>query len=60
MKPVIPIRYLLPVGLLMLSASFIIKHIFTLPDFADGFIKGAGIGVIFLSLVYIFKTRQSM
>ncbi len=42
---------MLPVGLLLLAASFILKHFFILPDFVDGFLKGIGIGIIFISLI---------
>gem|GEM_PF-6017006 len=34
------------------------KHIFTLPDFADGCIKGAGIGIMLLSLIYSVRNKQ--
>ena len=59
MKPIIPVRFLLPIGLLLLSASFILKHFFVLPDFADGFLKGIGIGIIFISLIRQWYLKQS-
>ncbi|MDP9079421.1 MAG: hypothetical protein M3O71_18470 [Bacteroidota bacterium] len=51
MKSIIPLKFMLPVGLLLLAASFILKHFFILPDFVDGFLKGIGIGIIFISLI---------
>lgn len=51
MKAIIPLKFMLPFGLFLLAGSFILKHFFALPDFADGFLKGAGIGIIFLSLI---------
>jgi len=42
---------MLPAGLLLISASLILRHFVTMPDFADGIFKGVGIGFIFLSLI---------
>jgi hypothetical protein len=60
MKPVIPLRFLLPIGLFLLSASFMVKHFVTLPDFANGLLIGVGIGIIFLSLIYYANTKQKL
>ena len=51
MKPLFPVKYMLPVGLLVISASLILSHFVKMPDFVDGALKGVGIGVIFLSLI---------
>ncbi|WP_428328976.1 hypothetical protein [Mucilaginibacter sp.] len=59
MKPIIPVKYLLALGLLLLSASFILKHYFALPDFADGFLKGTGIGIIMLVLIRQWYLKRS-
>ncbi len=42
---------MLLVGLLLISASLILSHFVTMPDFVDGALKGVGIGIIFLSLI---------
>lgn len=42
---------MLTVGLLLMSASFILSHFVKMPDFVDGALKGVGIGIIFLSLI---------
>ena len=51
MRPLFPVKYMLPAGLLLISASFILSHFVAMPDFVDGMLKGAGIGIIFLSLI---------
>jgi hypothetical protein len=47
------ISILLPIGLLLVSGVSFITHLAKLevPDFADGFIKGIGIGLMILALV---------
>jgi hypothetical protein len=60
MKPVIPLRFLLPIGLLLISASFIINHFVVIHDFAHGLLMGVGIGITFLSLVYYANTKQKL
>lgn len=50
MRPLFPVKYMLPVGLLLISASFILSHFVAMPDFWDGMLKGVGIGIVFLSL----------
>lgn len=44
---------LLSVGLLLVTGVSLITHLAKLevPDFADGFIKGVGIGLMILALV---------
>ncbi|ASU33513.1 hypothetical protein MuYL_1615 [Mucilaginibacter xinganensis] len=59
MKPVIAYKYIVAIGLLLLSASLVLKHYFVLPDFADGFLKGTGIGVLLLALVKKQRVKQS-
>lgn len=59
MKPVLPLKFLVPIGLLLLSASFILKHYTQLPDVADGFLKGLSIGILFLSLVTYAKGKSA-
>jgi len=51
MRPLFPVKYMLPVGLLLISASLILRHFIKMPDFVDGALKGMGIGIIFLSLI---------
>jgi len=42
---------LLPIGLLVLSASFILKGFVHINDFVEGLLKGGGIGFLFLSMM---------
>ena len=58
MKPVLPLRFLLPIGLLILSAGLMLRHFATLPDFANGLLMGVGIGILVLSLIYKGKVKQ--
>lgn len=51
MKPLTRVKYMLSTGLLLISASFIFSRFFAMPDFADGLLKGVGIGLIFLSMI---------
>jgi len=60
MKPVLPLRFLLPAGLFILSAGLMLRHFATLPDFANGLLMGVGIGIIFLSLIYMGKVKQGL
>ncbi|WP_377166306.1 hypothetical protein [Mucilaginibacter terrae] len=60
MKPIMPLRFLLPIGLLLMAASFILKRFVALPHFANGTLMGVGIGIIFLSLVYYANTKQKL
>ncbi len=50
-KPLMPLKLIAPTGLLLLSASFFIKHFIAIADFADGLLKGIGIGMILFSLI---------
>ena len=55
---------LLAMGALVISLSFILKHYVTLSDAADGFLKGAGIGLMIVGLILTakqlkFKRAQS-
>lgn len=43
-------KFFLPIGLLCLSISFVVKHFLNVPDVFDGFCKGIGIGLILLAL----------
>jgi len=42
---------LLPLGLLLMSCTYILSHFIVVPDALDGFLKGVGIGLMILSLV---------
>ncbi|MDT3401386.1 hypothetical protein [Mucilaginibacter terrae] len=58
MKTDLPIRLLMPAGLFIISASFIVGHYTALPDFANGLLLGVGIGLIFLSVMGNFRGKQ--
>ncbi|NCD69378.1 hypothetical protein [Mucilaginibacter agri] len=60
MKPLLPVRFLIPIGLLIISASFVVKHFAAVPDFADGFLKGIGIGILVLSLIFLSRSKQTV
>jgi hypothetical protein len=50
MKPILPLRFLFPVGLLILAASFVLKHFVPVSDVADGFMKGLSISILIMSI----------
>ena len=47
------------VGLFILSASFIVKHIWPSADFVDGFMKGLGITLMLALLIKQRRYRAS-
>jgi hypothetical protein len=47
------------IGLFLLSASFIVKHIWPTADFADGFMKGLGITLMIGLLIKQRRLRHS-
>ena len=51
MKPLLPARFVLPIGLLLLSIGIILKNFNLIPDFADGFLAGLGGTLIVASFV---------
>jgi hypothetical protein len=42
---------LLPIGLLLMSSTFVIQHFSKVSDFTDGLLKGVGIGLMLLALL---------
>ncbi|SFQ45544.1 hypothetical protein SAMN04515674_12019 [Pseudarcicella hirudinis] len=44
-------KILLFIGLLIISATFIISYYSEISDFTDGILKGTGIGLILLALL---------
>jgi len=47
--------WLIPTGLLMNSTALLISHYTNIPDFAQGAMQGAGIGVM---LAMVIKNRK--
>jgi len=62
MKPLIPIKYMLPLGLFILASSIIIKVIYkSEPDAIDGLLKGFSIGVLILYLIQsLYKRKETI
>ena len=59
MKPLIPIKYMLPLGLFILASSIIIKVIYkSEPDAIDGLLKGFSIGILVLYLIQSLYQRK--
>lgn len=61
MKPLIPLKFMLPVGLFIIALSFILTNFLNIPDWANGFLKGLGIGIIVISLIkgwYVKRTQE--
>ena len=52
-------KLLLPIGLLLMPLTFIIKHFVEVPDFADGLFKGVAIGVLILALLNQNKMKRA-
>jgi hypothetical protein len=46
MKPLLPLRLVLLIGLLLFFGSFVLKHFGLIPDFVDGLMLGLGVGMI--------------
>jgi|GEM_PF-6056601 len=54
-----PVKLAAIIGLILLPASFVIKHYWHAePDGADGLIKGAAIGLLLISLIKLTKYRS--
>ncbi|MBB6108103.1 hypothetical protein [Mucilaginibacter lappiensis] len=59
MKPLIPIKYVLPLGLFLLALSMIVKSLYpSEPDAVDGLLKGFSIGILVLYLIQSLKLRK--
>lgn len=59
MRNSLPVKLAAIIGLLLLPASFIIKHYWhTEPDGMDGFMKGAAIGLLLISVIKLVKYRN--
>ncbi len=50
---------LLPIGLLISSASQIVAHLTHLPDLVSGSLMGVGIGVMLLAIIRPTRTPTS-
>lgn len=48
----------IPLGLISIACSFILKHFFSIPDFWDGFLLGFGISMIVGGLILMAKSRS--
>jgi hypothetical protein len=59
MRPLFHSNIMISLGLLLLSASFLLKHFFAIPDFFDGFLKGISIGVILISVILKWYAKQN-
>jgi len=62
MKPLIPIKYMLPLGLFILASSIIIKVIYkSEPDAVDGLLKGFSIGMLVVYLIQtLYKRKETI
>lgn len=58
MKPPLFFRLMLPLGLLLISASFLVSHFFKINDSLRGFLAGAGIGLMLVSLIKQWKMKR--
>jgi hypothetical protein len=45
MKPIMPLRFILPIGLLFLFVGLLLNNFHLVPDFASGFLIGLGIAL---------------
>lgn len=51
MISLIPIKYMLPIGLFLLALSFFVKFLYpSEPDTVDGLLKGISMGILLLYL----------
>ena len=51
-------RYLVAIGAVLVSAPIILKQFMAINDAADGLIRGVGIGVMVVALIFSAKQRQ--
>ena len=51
MKPILPLRFVLPVGLLLLFGGLLLNNFHLVPDFASGFLIGLGIALVVGSFI---------
>ncbi|MEZ2338188.1 hypothetical protein AB6735_21240 [Mucilaginibacter sp. RCC_168] len=59
MISLIPLKYMLPLGLFLLALSFFVKFIYkSEPDALDGLLKGISIGVLLLYLGQSLSKRK--
>jgi hypothetical protein len=60
MKPIIPVKFLVPIGLLLLSLSIVLRQFAHLPNFVNGFLGGLAIGILIISLIYKLRSHNAV
>lgn len=58
MKSQFILRLMLPLGLLLISASMVVSHFFNINDSLRGFMVGVGIGLMITSLIKQRKMKR--
>ncbi len=53
-------KYLLPIGLLLLSMSIVLRQFSKLPDALLGFMMGVSVGLLLLSLIRKVRSRNAV
>jgi hypothetical protein len=59
MNPLIPSKYFIPFGLLLLSAGILLKTFTKVPDFIPGFLVGLGGGALIIAVIKKWYVKQS-
>ena len=58
-KPLLPLRLVLPIGIMLFSGSFVLKYFGLITDFVNGLMLGLGIGMIAGSLIKKWHLKRS-
>jgi len=57
-KQPLNVRLLIAIGLLMVTLPSLLKHYVALPDFFQGFMPGAGLGLEIVGLIKLRRNQQ--
>jgi hypothetical protein len=50
MKPVIPKKFIIALGIVLVACSFPIQHFVVVPDFLKGVMRGIGFSMVFITI----------
>lgn len=53
------IKYLIPIGLLLSSSTFMISHFMHVSDAVNGFLKGVPIGIMLMGVIMLKRSKPA-